>query len=162
MKKNIVLCNVILALLFVSCSKEGSSTATIGGNRYSLSSAYAYQWNGYNAFGKFFSNTELCIGTSGCYLEDGEIYGDYFYIDLYWEEEVQGRLVEGTYTLGDEVLDEVCFTFDDSATQDIDAETGTLTISGKGDKYTISFSGSDTDGSKIEFKYLGNVTFLEW
>ena len=49
---------------------------------------------------------------------------DYFYIDLYWDGEVRDWLREGTYTLGDDVLDCVEFDYDDDTVQDISAAQG--------------------------------------
>ena len=66
------------------------------------------------------SNVEPMLYTS-YYEEEGDYYGDYFYIDLYWDGEVRDWLREGTYTLGDDVLDCVEFDYDDDTVQDISA-----------------------------------------
>ena len=95
------------------------------------------------------SNTELILWTS---------YVDYFYIDLYWDGEVRDWLREGTYTLGGDVLDEVAY--DNENLPDIGAESGTLTISGSQNGYSIRFSGTDdTDGKPMEINYTGKVNF---
>lgn len=156
--KKFIFCALALSVFAVSgCNKnETGGSASVGDNSYTISSAYAYQ-----ASEPGWSNIELILCTSGCYLEDGDVYGDYFYVDLYWDEEVRDNLIGGTYTLGGDVLDEVAFDYDDPATPDIDAVDGSITISGGGDRYDISFSGTAADGSPMSFSYSGPVVFME-
>ena len=157
MKINIICALVLGVLALAGCSKDevAAGSASIGDIEYNITSAYAFQeaepgW----------SNIELCPVTAGGYFdEDVEFTTDYFYVDLYWDEYVYNRLVEGTYTLGDDVLDEVSFCFADNGY--IDAVEGTLTISSRRNGYSISFSGSAADGSAMNFSYSGAIIYRE-
>lgn len=137
------------------CGKdEMTGTATVAGSDYEIKLAEAYWWWDTDNW----SNVELMLYTS-YYEKEGDYYGDYFYIDLYWDGEVRDWLREGTYTLGDDVLDCVEFDYDDDTVQDISAEQGTLTISETKNGYDIVFSGTDTEGRPMEFNYSGPLNF---
>lgn len=146
--KKLFFCALAAAVLAAAgCSKddEMSGNAKVGGSDYTIIAADAYWWWDVDNW----SNTELILWTS---------YVDYFYIDLYWDGEVRDWLREGTYTLGGDVLDEVAY--DNENLPDIGAQSGTLTISGSQNGYSIRFSGTDdTDGQPMEINYTGKVNF---
>lgn len=143
------------------CSKldKSISSASVGNDSYTLSTAYAYLLT---APSSSWTNVELCLLTSDCYYDDGDLIGKHFYIDLYWDGEFRNHLIEGTFTLGDDVLDEVTFSMasNDDVVDILTATEGTLTISNQDDEYKIIFSGTAADGTPIAFDYSGPVKFI--
>lgn len=152
--KKVILLTLTMALLSITgCSKdEMTGSATINDSDYDITLAEAYFWYDVDNW----SNTELILWTSYT-IEDGEMDGEYLYIDLYWDGEVRDWLREGTYTLGGDVLDQIAF---DSYDNPADAANGTLTITSSKKGYEIVFSGTDTSGKPMKFNYNGEINFL--
>ena len=147
--KNLIICAFAIGVLAAAgCSMDDETgIATVGDNTYTLVSALAYQSHS-SEDEPAWSDYELYLGTK--LPDENNGIGNCFIIDLYWEEDVRDRLVEGTYTLGDGVLGDVAFEYDD-LTPETGAQNGTLNISRTGDDYTFTFSGTSYEGSKIEF-----------
>ncbi len=168
MKINIICALILGVLALAGCSKDevASGSASIGDSKYSITSVYADAF--YSSRSGLIS-IELYLVTDGGYFdEDVEFTTDYFFVDLYWDSDLYldyfsdslvPGLVEGTYTLGDDVLDEVTFCSDDYS--DIEAVEGTLTISSRRNGYSISFSGTAADGTAMNFSYSGSLIFFD-